>query len=118
MRLKKEGEALSGRGWIGTEPESEWIAYIKTSLEGKLTKLSSGKYALYNSNEVFIYDDSPVEFVFKLERALQMFPTEYYKTLEYKTKFEKVHVYAKNVLVYDFFGSRMPLKLSKDELRK
>lgn len=56
--VRPVGFMLSQRGWIGDEPETEWLSLIRGAIERKLPKLPKFKAA--SCQELLVYDDMPV----------------------------------------------------------
>lgn len=50
--------ALSQKGWVGEEAETQWCALVRRSIEGKVAKLS--KFAPATRHDLLIYDDTPL----------------------------------------------------------
>ena len=48
-------QKLTGRGFIGDEPESKWANIVAHAIIAKTEKLNSGAYALADRNELVVY---------------------------------------------------------------
>ena len=53
--IGRDWKHLRGRGWAGTEAESQWCTFIQNAIERKRMKFHE-----YNFDQLMIYDDSPV----------------------------------------------------------
>jgi len=116
--LRLPTERLVGQGYNGDRPEYEWAEIIKNTLLNKTVLLNKNHFEIFTSNELLIEDDSPVEIMIEVEKALNYLEPhiKVYLSTIFPRKFDRIHIITKNTFVYNVLSENKIVKFSRDEI--
>lgn len=114
--IRAEDQPLRTSGHMGNQAQTEWVEYFSDSILSKSAKLN-GKWTHFSSNELFVFDDTPVEAA--IDCALILFEPAIVQLRREKRllnlpalKFHRVHVMSKNVVHIDALGDSISISVS------
>lgn len=110
-------DSLKGEGWKGNQVEYEWAEIILNAIKKKIELLNQPPFEVKKENDLFIEDDSPVDFVKHEDDAIRILKQRHNQTnFSEKHIFAKVHIFSNCTLIYDVFGECIKVGLRKKEL--
>ncbi len=110
-------DSLKGEGWKGNQVEHEWAEIILNAIKKKIELLNQPLFEVKKENDLFIEDDSPVDFVKHEDDAIRALKQRHNQTnFSEKHIFAKVHIFSNCTLIYDVFGECIKVGLRKNEL--
>lgn len=119
IALKKPGEPLTSSGYGNYGVEKQWTEIILHSLKKKTQKLNEEKYKKYKRNELLIEDDSPTLVFHKFSNAIKILKKTYHQIkINEPLTYDKVHIFSDPILIYDVFGEKSVVDISKSKLKK
>jgi hypothetical protein len=114
--IRSEGQSLRTSGHMGNQAQIEWVEYFSNAIISKSAKLN-GKWTYFSSNELFVFDDTPVEVA--IDCALILFDPAIDQLRQDKRildlppqRFNRVHVMSKNVVHINAFGDAISISVS------
>lgn len=117
--IKKPGEEITGYGYNGYQIENEWAVTILNAIQKKTNLLNNEHFKKFETNELIIQDHSPISGFNILDKSIEMLKKSYLQiTFSKSLKFDKVHIFSGNNLIYDVFGKIEIVNMSKSELKK
>ena len=116
--LRRPGEPLQGRPYIGDEPERELAALVLNAVMSKTNTLNQPHFAEADTYELLIYDNSHLVVLVELENLaplLKEVVLEWQSQQQSEKKFSRISVLHDDKLLYDCAGRSTVLKVLRSE---
>jgi len=111
------GQSLKSEGWTGYEVEEQWSEIILKTIKEKVSLLNKNHFLKQNQNELFIEDDSPIDWIKDENKAIEILKQKYETTnFNCPIMFNKIHIFSNENLIFDIFGKCTILNMKKKEL--
>lgn len=116
LRLPKE--PLVGQCYYGDRPEKEWAEIIKNAILKKTRSLNDGHLETFSINELLIEDDSPVEVMIDVGKALEYLTHHIDKYLSsgFAKLFDRIHIITKNTFIYNVLHDNRIVNFSRNAI--
>ncbi|MHC4648406.1 MAG: hypothetical protein ACYTBJ_23345 [Planctomycetota bacterium] len=117
VALKKPGEPLTSDGYGDDGREKQWTNMVLDAIKRKTQHLNADKFTKHARNELLVEDDGPADVSFRFDNAIKILKTTYVQVkMDGPLRFDKVHIYSDDRLVYDVFGQKREIPVSKSEV--
>lgn len=116
--LRLPEEHLVGQGYNGNRPEYEWAEIVKNAIYKKTVLLNKNHFEIFSTNELLIEDDSPIEIMIDVAKALNYLKPHIneYLSSTFAKKFDRIHIITKNTFVYNVLSENELIKFSRDKI--
>lgn len=114
------GQPLREPGYMGDQPQNIWCAHMSYAIKSKTKKLNSGSYALFDSNELLIFDNTHERGFIDHHSVLYGPAIDYlkekgYECDEFPMHFNAVHILSRKWKLYlDVFGQNRVVDFPED----